>query len=50
MAAPAPGGEPAGPGGDDVPPETGPDVPPTGDQDVPVPEPTAGGETSALPT
>ena len=49
-AAPAPGGVPAGPGGDDVPPETGPDVPPTGDQDVPVPEPTAGGETSALPT
>ena len=49
-AAPAPGGVPAGPGGDDVPPETGPDVPPTGDEDVPVPEPTAGGETSALPT
>ena len=52
-AAPAAGGgAPAGPGGEEIPPDMGPAA--GGDAEVPdttpTPEPTAGGETSALPT
>jgi len=53
--APAPMGGEMGvgvPPGEEVPPEMGPagGVPPAGEPGVPTPEPTAGGETSALPT
>ena len=52
-AAPAGGGAPVGPGGEEMPPDMGPGTPPdTGADatDTPTPEPTPGGETSALPT
>jgi hypothetical protein len=53
--APAPMGGEMGvgvPPGEEVPPEMGPagGAPPAGEPGVPTPEPTAGGETSALPT
>ena len=47
------GGAPAGPGGEEMPPDMGPDAAPgaSGDEaPAPEPVPTPGGETSALPT
>ena len=52
-AAPAVGGAPVGPGGEEMPPDMGPDAAPdAGGDEAPAPEPvpTPGGETSALPT
>ena len=48
----APGAPPGSPPGEETPPEIGGGAPPAGggDTEVPTPEPTAGGETSALPT
>ena len=49
---PAPGSPPGSPPGEETPPEIGGGAPPGvgADTEVPTPEPTAGGETSALPT
>ena len=52
-AAPAPAGAPGpGPGGEEMPPDMGPGgaQPDAPDADTPTPQPTPGGETSALPT
>ena len=48
----APGAPPGMPPGEETPPEIGGGAPPAAgaDTEVPTPEPTAGGETSALPT
>ena len=43
------GGVPAGPGGEEMPPDMGPAGAPGGEAPPPEPVPTPGGETSALP-